>query len=239
MGGWESRTSKNPPTLNRGSSSSLSPYPLSFNTLLSTFYPLPQLSILPLASTLPSSTLPYPHFQFSPLLSRSEPPPTPSPSFDPFYRLPLPPQSFHSPKPISLTHPPPHASPPLQLRHRHVPSPARTSFAGNPGDVTTRSALLPALSRKDAKVVTCPERQRACAQEGACLTCGAAWRKDSGGESGGDACRRRGGVISRGRRTACCAGLPCASVGGSVASCPDLLGWVNSLATSRCESWEV
>ncbi|KAK7808219.1 hypothetical protein U0070_016944, partial [Myodes glareolus] len=79
---------------------------------------------------------------------------------------PFPHSPFHSPKPISLTHPPPHASPPLQLRRRHVPSPARTSFAGNPGDVTTRSALLPALSRKDAKVVTCPERQRGCAQGG-------------------------------------------------------------------------
>ena len=57
-------------------------------------------------------------------------------------------------------------SPPLQLDTRRSPrpQPRPRELAGNPGDVTTRSALLPALSRKDAKVVTCPERQRGCAQ---------------------------------------------------------------------------
>lgn len=104
VGVGESRTSKNPPTpsspkLNLRSSSSLPLYPLPFNTLLSTVYPLPQLSVLPLTSTLPS----FPHSPLSPLSIltspfRLEPSPTPSPSFDPFYTLLLPPQSFPLPQ---------------------------------------------------------------------------------------------------------------------------------------------
>lgn len=122
---------------------------------------------------LPSPTLPYPHFLFSPLPSRLAPLSS-APFLSSFAPLHAPPPR---PSPLPCAHlphpsPPPHSSPPLQLRDRgrHVPSPARPlarpSFAGNPGDVTTRCALLRALSRKDAKAVTCPERQRGCAQGG-------------------------------------------------------------------------
>lgn len=62
---------------------------------------------------------------------------------------------------------------------RHVPGPASESHAGNPSVVTTlQHTRLPALSRKDAKVVTCPGRQRGCAEGVVNRTCcGAAWWK--------------------------------------------------------------
>lgn len=120
--------------------------------------PPPTLPASPLASTLPSfPAFPCPHFLPHPISSHflhslfSLKPSTPSCSL----------------RPISPTHPPllPRFLPSSSTcGGRHVPSSAHASFAGNPGDVTTRSALLPALSRKDAKVVTCPERQRGCAQ---------------------------------------------------------------------------
>lgn len=169
--GWGSRTSKNPPTLSPFFLSHAQSQILLFPSILSfqpsipfpnSFGPPPRLR----ASFLPPLS-PIPTFDSHLTLPVSSPLLPPLPPLTPSTGSPFPHSPFHSPKPISLTHPPPHASPPLQLRHRHVPSPARKSFAGNPGDVTTRGALLPALSRKDAKVVTCPERQRGCAQGGA------------------------------------------------------------------------
>lgn len=176
--GWgvgESRTSKNPPTLSPSFLSHAQsqillfppalPSPLQyspFNRLFPSPTFCPPLHLH--ASFLPPLS-PIPTFDSHLSLPVSSPRLPPLPPLTPSTRSPFPHSPFHSSKPISLTHPPPHASPPLQLRHRHVPSPARTSFAGNPGDVTTRSALLPALSRKDAKVVTCPEASAAAHKE--------------------------------------------------------------------------
>ena len=77
-----------------------------------------------------------------------------------------PPGATHGPHPARATSP----APPLPPR----------ATRGTPVTSPSSSSRLPALSRKDAKVVTCPGLLRGCARDvGNRTSCGAAWWKKS------------------------------------------------------------